>query len=308
MVRITLRIVGQTLFGVDISDVENRSTRAFAQAMHYASLAGSAMRPPMWVPTPGNVRMKNSLATLDATVFDIIRRGRERGADPGEGAAPTLLKMLIDARDDETGEAFGDRELRDEVITMFLAGHETTALTLTWCLHLLSRHPDAIDELVAEVGREVGDRTPTMADCERLVFTRAVIEETLRLRPPAWAVARNAVDDDVLMGHRVPRGAITVVASFLIHHHPDFWDEPLAFRPHRFVGRKPRHEFDHIPFSRGPRMCIGAGFAMVETQIVLAMLLRHARPEAVVGEDVPPRVRVTLHPARRIPLRFRWRA
>lgn len=304
MTRITLRIVGQTLFGIDIADVENRSTHAFAQAMHHASLAGNSMRLPLWVPTPGNIRMKKNLATLDATVFDIIRRGRER--EPGEGE-PTLLQMLIDARDDETGEQFGDPELRDEVITMFLAGHETTALTLTWCLYFLSRHPEVLERLIEEIDREIADAVPSMGDCERLPYTRAVIEETLRMRPPAWAVARNALEDDEVMGHEIPGGALVVTAIYFIHHHPDFWDDPLRFFPERFLDRKPRHDFDNLPFSRGPRKCVGAGFAMVESQIVLAMLLRRARPEAVEREEVPPRVRVTLHPARRIPMRFRWR-
>jgi cytochrome P450 len=305
MTRITLRIVGQTLFGIDITGVENRSTRAFAEAIHHASLAGNSMRLPLWVPTPGNLRMKKNLATLDETVFEIIARGRAR--DSSDDAEPTLLQMLIDARDDETGEQFGDKELRDEVITMFLAGHETTALTLTWCLNFLSRHPEVLERLVEEIDREIGDTVPTMADCERLPFTRAVIEETLRMRPPAWAVARNALEDDVVMDHEIPGGALVVTAIYFIHHHPDFWDAPMKFDPDRFVGRKPRHEFDNLPFSRGPRKCVGAGFAMVESQIVLAMLLRRALPEAVESEDVPPRVRVTLHPARPIPLRLRWR-
>lgn len=304
MTRITLRIVGQTLFGIDLADVESRSTQALAEAMHHASVAGNSMRLPLWVPTPGNLRMKRNLATLDETVFDIIARGRAR--EPGEGE-PTLLRMLIDARDDETGEQFGDRELRDEVITMFLAGHETTALTLTWCLQFLSRHPAVVERLVEEIDRELGDAVPTMADCERLTYTRAVIEETLRLRPPAWAVARNALEDDVVMGHEIPSGALVVTAIYFIHHHPEFWDDPEAFDPTRFLDRAPRHEFDNLPFSRGPRKCIGAGFAMIESQIVLAMLLRRAVPEAVESEDVAPRVRVTLHPARPITMRFRWR-
>jgi cytochrome P450 len=305
MARITLRIVGATLFGIDVSDVETDSTAAFAQAMEWASVASSGgMRLPEWLPTPGNRRMKRNLDILDTTVFDIIRRGRAQPEDEGE---QSLLKLLIHARDDESGEAFGDKELRDEVITMFLAGHETTALTLTWCFHFLSRHPDVLDELVAEIDREIGDSVPTMADCNRLTFARAVLEETLRMRPPAWAVARNAVEEDEIQGHRIPADSIVIPSVYLIHHHPEFWDAPFEFRPQRFLDRKPKHDFDNLPFSRGPRMCIGAGFAMVESQIVLSMLLRRARPEAVNDVDVPPKVRITLHPSAQIPLRWRWR-
>lgn len=305
MVRLSLRIVGRTLFGIDVSGVERSSTAAFAEALHSVSVAGSPLQLPAWVPTPGNRRLQRNLRHLDETVFDIIRRGR---ALPGGEGEPNLLQTLIHARDDESGATFGDRELRDEVITMFLAGHETTALTLTWCLHLLSRHPEVLDELVEEIDREIGDAEPTAADCERLRFTHAVIEETLRLRPPAWAIARNALEADEVLGCRVPAGATVVPSPFLIHHHPDFWDQPETFSPRRFVGRTPAHEFDHIPFSRGPRMCIGAGFALVESKIVLAMLLRRARPVAVSAADVPPRARITLHPARPIPMRLSWRA
>lgn len=305
MARITLRIVGATLFGIDVSDVENHSTAAFAQAMEWATVASSGgFRWPAWLPTPSNRRMKRNLEILDTTVFDIIRRGREQADSDGD---QSLLKILIHARDDESGESFGDKELRDEVITMFLAGHETTALTLTWCFHFLSRHPEVLDEVVAEVDREIGDRVPTMEDCGRLTFMRAVLEETLRMRPPAWAVARNAVEDDVIMGHRIPAESIVIPSVYLIHHHPEFWDDPHAFRPQRFLDRKPRHDFDNLPFSRGPRMCIGAGFAMVESQIVLSMLLQRARPEAAAAVDVSPKVRITLHPSAKIPLRWKWR-
>lgn len=305
MIKVTLRIVGQTLFGIDIADVQDSSTAAFADAMQFASAGGNSMRIPLWVPTPRNLRMKRNLETLDDTVFDIIKRGR---AVPEGDGDPTLLQMLIHARDDESGEQFGDRELRDEVITMFLAGHETTALTLTWCLHLLSRHPEVLDRVVVEIDREIGDTVPTMEDTQRLEYTRAVLDETLRLRPPAWAVARNAVEDDELMGYRIPAGGIVVAAAYIIHHHPEFWDEPERFNPDRFLDRTPRHDFDNIPFSRGPRMCIGAGFAVVESLIVLAMLLRRARPKAMMEEDVVPRARVTLHPDRVIPMQLQWRS
>ena len=265
---------------------------------------GAGLRLPPEIPTPGNLRMHRTVALLDEVVYGIIRRTR---AESSGDERTTLLRILHACRDELSGRGMSDRELRDEVMTLFLAGHDTTALTLTWCLYMLARRPKVQDELHDEIVSAVGDRVPTMDDVDRLPLLRSVIAETLRLRGPVWAIARNAVGDDELLGHRIKAGDIVVPSPYLLSRHPDYWDAPSEFRPRRFVDAKPTHEFAYLPFSRGPRMCVGAQFANVEAAIVLATLLREFRLRPADARPVHPRAQVTLRPDGPVPVVFRWR-
>ncbi len=304
MTGLTLQIVGETLFGLDISAGADESSQAFGEALEFASIqGGGGLRIPEWIPTRSNRRMKKSLATLDATVYGIIDRAR---ASEVEGP-PTMLDVLLRLRDEETGEGMSRLELRDEVMTLFLAGHETSALALTWCLHFLAGRPELVEAMAEEAWRVAGDRPVRMEDCADLTLIRAVIDETLRLRGPVWALARNAIEEDEILDYRIPAGANVVVAAFLLHHHPDFWERPHEFDPERFRAGKLPHEFAYLPFSRGPRMCLGITFALIELQIVLAALVRAARIAPTDDMEVHPRARVTLRPDRPIHVRLHWR-
>jgi cytochrome P450 len=222
---------------------------------------------------------------------------------------PSLLSMLLDARDADTGEALTDKELRDEVITLFLAGHETTALMLTWGFTLLGEHPEVVRRMREEVEAVLGGREPTAEDLPKLPYLRQVIDEILRLRSPTWTVARDVVEDDVISGHRVCKGERVLPVSYLTHRHPEFWDEPQRFDPDRFTPErsKGRNNWAYFPFSLGSRICIGNIFSLFEAQIVLAMLLQQVDFELALSGPVKPVANATLRPSAPVDVRIRWR-
>jgi len=309
MLELTLEVVGETLFGQTLSEEStDTSGKAFTEALKLISERGnSGFELPLVLPTPKNRRLKASLATLDSMVRQIIAQAR---AQPDEAARPTLLSMLLHSRDADTGEPLTDTDLRNEVITLFLAGHETTALLLSWAFTLLKDNPQVVAQMRAEVTEVLGDRTPTPEDIPRLTFLRQVVDETLRLRSPTWTVARDVVADDVLLGHKIRAGDTVLPVSYLVHRHKEFWDQPERFWPERFSpdGAKGRNTWCYFPFSLGPRMCIGNVFSLVESQIVLAMMLQKMDFEVPPGPAVEPDAQITLRPTAPIPLRVRWRS
>src|SRR5689334_1115666 len=217
--------------------------------------------------------------------------------------------MLLDARDADTSQPLSSQDLRNEVITLFFAGHETTALTMTWGIDLLSRHPAVVERMRAEVDSVLGGRMPAAEDLQKLTYVRQVIDEILRLRPPAWIIARNAVADDVLGGFRVRAGDLVIPATYFPPRHPDFWEAPERFDPDRFSPErsKGRHHWSYLPFSLGPRMCIGNIFSLVESQIILAMFLQHLDLKRTSTEEVPAKPVGTLRPAAPMPVALSWR-
>ncbi len=304
MMRLTLEIVGETLFDTRLGSSTDASAHAFGEALELLSNRGSIpVSIPMSVPTPGNLRLKRALKLLDEMVYGIIRRAR------AGTAKPTLLSMLIDARDAETGEALSDRELRDEVITLVLAGHETTALLITWGFTLLGRHPEVVARMRAQVDAVLGDRAPTADDLPRLPYLRQVVDEILRLRSPVWALGRDVVAEDTLCGFRVYPGETVMPLPYFTHRHPAFWDEPERFDPERFLPEraKARHHFAYYPFSVGPRMCIGNIFSLVEAQVILAMLLQRCDFSLPSLAPVPPKALMTLRPSGPVNVQLRWR-
>ncbi len=305
MVSLTLEVVVAALFGRDLSGAGDVSYEALSEAMELISQGGNGIVLPSWVPTPYNRKFHRTMAEVEGAVYRVIEAGRRAGPDQG-----TLLSMLLDSRDEETGAPLTDREVRDEVFTMFIAGHETTALTLTWMFTLLAGRPELVAAMRAEVDTVLGDRDPEVEDIPRLVLLRQVIDETLRLRGPVGVIGRNTVEDDTIGGVRIPAGTLVMPFFYATHRHPDFWPDPLSFDPDRFseARSRGRHPFSYIPFSAGKRQCIGNVFSLVETTVLLAQLLRsfdlEIAPEAA---EVKPVMLGTLRTDRPVQVRLRGR-
>jgi len=295
MMRLTLRIVTRTLFSTDSDADADAVGKAMTVALeHVNDYADSLVRVPPWVPTPKNLRFGRARRTLDALVLRIIDARRKSKDPPND-----LLSMLMSAEDEETREQMTDRQLRDEVMTLVAAGHETTANTLTWTFYLLSQHPAAAERLRREVDSVLGGRPPSFEDLSRLVFTRSVLEESLRLYPPAWIIERQAIAEDCIGGYRVPRATVVAVSPYFLHRHRRYWENPREFDPDRFsAGAAPRPKYAYLPFGGGPRLCIGNAFALMEAQIILAMVAADWALELAPGFSVELDPSVTLRPRR----------
>ena len=299
MMRLTFRIVGRTLFSADVEADADRIGPAVTAAMHHADdYAEALVRVPQWLPTPSNLRFKRSMRALDDLVLRIIAERRRQAWGGAETQPNDLLAMLMAAHDDETTAGMSDRQLRDEVMTLILAGHETTANLLSWTWYLLSSHPDVARRVRAEVDEVLGDRAPTVDDLPKLRLVKMVVEESMRLFPPAWAFERQAVEDDELAGYRVKKGTIIGVSPYMLHRHPRFWENPEGFDPERFSPERSegRPKYAYLPFGGGPRFCVGNAFAMMEAQIIVAMIARKHRLALVPGHPIALDPRITLRP------------
>lgn len=304
MTRLTLAIVGHTLFGLDLSSHSEQASRSFGVALAAIGRRGpGSLQVPLWLPTPANLRFRRALRELDVLVYDIIRRFRAGQAEP---AHETLLGAYMDARDPDTGEAMSDRQLRDEVVTLYLAGHETTASLLTWALYWLARRPDIAERVTAEIDRYIVSESPSSDDLKALEYTGRVIFEVLRLYPPAWTIARNAVAEDVVLGYRIPAGAIVMLSPYLAHRWDEVWPDPLRFDPDRFRPEvtKGRHPFAYFPFSLGSRICIGMQFSLLEAKLVLSLILKRFNIEPLHGPEVGCVAAGTLSPDQTIGIRL----
>ena len=259
-----------------------------------------------------------------------VRRAPADGTAPGgtdaaaTGAAGDLLDVLLDARTPD-GSPLTDAEIGDEVATFLLAGHETTANTLSWTMALLSAYPSARQRLETELDSVLGDRDPEASDADQLPWTRAVVAEAMRLYPPAWTIERNALADDDVSGVHVAAGSLVAIPPYLVHRHPDFWADPAGFDPRRFLADAPsvadataghgdghpaghpRHRYAYIPFGGGRRACVGASFAELETVLVLATIAQRYRLELTVRGIPAPTANVTLRPGRGLPMRLQPR-
>jgi len=227
-------------------------------------------------------------------VIDRLITSRERV--PADGQRKDLLGRLIAARDEETGGGMSAQEVRDQVVTIFMAGHETTALALTWTWYLLSQHPAAEAKLHAELDQVLGGRPPRHENLAKLPYTRMIIEEAMRLYPPAHTLSRTALKEDVVSGHRIRPGAQVFIVPWLLHRNPKLWDRPDRFEPERFAPERAasRHRFAYIPFGAGPRICIGAAFAMAEAMLLLATIAQRYRLRLKPGFAVEPQGLITL--------------
>lgn len=306
MVRITMSIIGRTMLGMDLAADGRKVSDALIEVLAFVGESSVAIVDvPLWVPTPMNLRFKKNLAVLDGVVEKIITHHREH---PDEGE-DNLLSMLIKARDPDTGEAMTAAELRDEIITIFLAGHETTALLLTWTWWLLSEHPEVEEKFHAELNTVLGGRTPTAADLPNLPYTKMIVEETMRLYPPVWMFPRDAVEDDVIDGYHIPKGSMLFLSPYISQRNPKYWDDPETFRPERFSDAEAsqRVRNTYYPFGAGPRTCIGNHFAMLESQIVLATIGQQFRVRPVEGQQVEPASIATFRPKDGIHVRLEKR-
>jgi cytochrome P450 len=303
MTRLTLTIVAKALFSADVSD--DAETIGVALTEVNRQLGEFSLLDMFWmIPTARKRRFGAAVRALDEVVGKIIeqrRRATHRNED--------LLSMLLDAVYEETNKGMTPRQVRDEVLTLLLAGHETTANALAWTWYLLAQNPDAENKLHDEIASALGERAPGALDLPQLPYTRMVIEESMRLYPPAWAISRNTIGEDEIGGYRVRPGTNIIICSFVTHRHPAFWEEPERFDPERFSPERSegRPNFAYLPFGGGPRICIGNGFAMTEAQLVLATVAQRYRLRLAPGHPVElhplitlrPRhgIRMTLHPA-----------
>lgn len=297
MMKAALEVVGHALFGTDLSGDADVLTRATLSALDVViARARPSIVPPAWMPTPLNRQLATATRTLDAAVQRILS-----GRNPDEPATD-MVGMLMSARDAE-GHGLSHTELRDQIVTFIVAGHETVASALTWTWALLAAHPDVQERVQAESDAVLAGRPATFDDLPRLPLARAVIDEALRLYPPAWLITRNALDADELGGYAVPAGALVILSPWLLHRHPDVWDDAEAFDPDRFLdGRASRTGF--VPFGAGLRQCIGKDFAYAESTLVLATLAGRFRLSYPAGGSIPPAVPlVTVRPPAGLPLR-----
>ena len=294
MMRVTLGIAGETLLGVDLGASAEQVARALPVVLDHVHARSMSVWPlPLWVPTPGNRRYHAATRALDALVGGLIRDWRSGRATP-----TGLMAMIMDARDEETGERLGDEELRNEVMTLIFAGHETTASALSWTFWLLARNPVAARRLRAEVADVLGNRAPTAQDLPRLSFAASAVKEAMRLMPPAWVIGRSPLADDEIGGYHVPAGSLVLLAPCVTHRDPSLWDDPETFDPDRFTPERSagRHRMAYYPFSDGPRVCIGKAFSMMEATLVLAMVAQRYRLEIDPARPVEIQPSLTLRP------------
>ena len=300
MMRLTLRIVGEALLSTDVSHEADRVGQALNITLRQANDAIGRIVPlPEWWPSPARRRVRAAMRTLDEVIFEIIAARRAGDSDPDD-----LLSMLMHARDEDTGEGMSDAQLRDEVMTVFLAGQETTAIALGWTWYLLSHHDAVRQRLHTEVDA-LGGRTPTVADLPRLGYVERVVKESMRLYPPAWVISRCAVEDDIIGGCRIPAGAIVLVSPYVTHRHPQFWANPGEFDPDRFetARQADRPPFAYFPFGGGPRQCIGNSFAMMELVLVVTTIAQRCELDLPAGEPVRTSPSITLRAATPITMR-----
>jgi len=298
MMRLTLAIVGKTLFDTDVESEADEVGEALTEVME---MFGYLMLPYTEVlerlPLPQTRRFNRARARLDSVVYRIIEDRRRAGDDRGD-----LLSMLLLASDEE-GDRTGmtDEQLRDEAMTIFLAGHETTANALSWAWYLLAQHPEVEGRLHEELDAVLaGGRPPAVEDVPALRYTEMVVAETMRLYPPAWAVGRLAVADHEAGGYHIPRGSLVLVSQYVMHRDPRYFPDPERFDPERFTAeaKASRPAFAYFPFGGGVRRCIGEGFAWMEAALILASLARRWRMRLPPGRRVEPQPRITLRPGK----------
>jgi cytochrome P450 len=301
MMRLTLEIVGKVLFDADVGADADAIGRAFDAVTD--EIAARFRRPifiPDWIPIPGNLRYRAGVAALDRLVYRMIAEHHANGA-----AGTDLLSVLMQTRD-EDGKRMNDEQLRDEAVTLLLAGHETTALALSWTWYLLSLNPDVDARLHDELEQVLAGRSPAPADMPSLRYTQQVIQESMRMFPPAYGIGREAVRDCEIGGYHVPAGTTLFMSPWLLHHDARWFPEPKRFDPDRWsdglADRLPRHAY--MPFGGGPRICIGNTFAMMEAVLLLATIAQRFRVAPVTSDPVTPFPTITLRPRGGVTLRI----
>ncbi|MFN0201757.1 MAG: cytochrome P450 [Bacteroidia bacterium] len=256
--------------------------------------------PPLWVPTPRNLRERKTIKTLNNIILQIIENRRK-----SDQVHTDLLSMLMEAKDEDTGESMTNQQLRDEVMTLFVAGHETTAVALTWTLYLLATHQEKAEKMHAEIDEVLAGRVPQPEDLRKMPYLRQVIEESMRLYPPAWVVGRKSVQADKLGEYDVPPNTNVIMPIYVVHRNPSIWENAEAFEPERFAAGnlKEKHRFAYFPFGGGPRLCIGNAFAMMEMQIALAMIGQRFRFQYTASKPLDAEILITMRPKQALKLK-----
>jgi cytochrome P450 len=306
MMRLTLGIVAKTLFDADVSHEAEDVDAALSVLMgKFLRQAGLALLLPVWVPLPTSQLLKRAVGRLDKVIYSIIERRRASGQMSGD-----LLSVFLQVQDDE-GVGMTDRQLHDEIMTLFLAGHETTANVLSWTWFLLGQNPDVEDKLFEELSRVLGGRIPTPADLPRLIYTDMVMRESMRLYPPVWVIGRRALAPFRLGEYELPADTNVLISQLIMHKDARYFPEPQRFDPDRWSASDPRGaslpRFAYFPFGGGPRVCIGAGFAMMEAVLLLATIAQQFRIQIAPGQQVSMQPSVTLRPRNGIPVTLRRR-
>ena len=291
----TLNIVSRSMFSTDVADAMEVVNREFDYANE--RLIERIKNPfpmPLWMPLPNTVREKNSYESIKNVVAEIIEKRRGSNQQYND-----LLAMLMEIEDADTGEKMSNQQIQDEVITIFLAGHETTAVALTWLAHCLDENPEVVEGLLEEEKKVLNGRVPTIDDLRSLEYTRMVIDETLRLYPPAWIIGRHSLGSDKLGEYDIPKDTNCLIPVYYIHRDPKHWDEPLKFKPERFSKKnsKGRHKFVYFPFGGGPRLCIGNNFALMEMQVIVPMIVRAFKLKKAKGFEFKKDPLITMRPS-----------
>jgi cytochrome P450 len=294
MMRLTLWIAGSTLFHIDLLEAADDISATINELSTLANAVANRLVPvPLHWPTPQNKRIRAAIARIDAIIYRIIAEHRRAGQDSGD-----VLSMLLHARDEDDGSGMTDRQVRDEVMTLLLAGHETTANALAWTWYLLATHPHIYQRVRQEVDQVLGGRTPTAPDLPQLAYTVQVFKESLRLYPPAYIIARCAVRTLELGEYTLRPGTNIGISPYTLHRNPTSFPDPERFDPDRWTpeneAKLPRYAY--LPFGAGPHVCIGNHFAMMEAQLILATLVQRVTFELVPGQTIAPEPLITLRP------------
>ncbi len=295
MMRLTLWIVGKTLFGANVendADEVGKAMTTIVSMFNFILLPYSELLEKL--PFPPITKLKNARKTLDEVIYKIIETRRKSGEDTGD-----LLSMLLMAQDEETGGAMTDKQIRDECLTLFLAGHETTANALTWTFYLLSQNPEAEQKFHAEIDEILDNRAVTPEDYPRLKFTEQILAESMRLFPPAWAIGRLALEEHEFGGYKIAPKSLVLASPFVMHHDARFWENAEEFIPERWETvsvKEAGNKFIYLPFSKGIRSCIGEGFAWMEGILLLAVLGRKWKLSLALGQKIGLQAMVTLRP------------
>ncbi|MCE7977674.1 MAG: cytochrome P450 [Nitrospira sp. NTP1] len=292
MMQLTLEVISQTMFHTSVAQHMDQISHSLRVSLKYAfDSFHNPLHLPAWVPTARNREFGRALQFMDTLIYELVAARRQSGAQYDD-----LLNLLLQARDEETGMGLSDQELRDEALTIFAAGHETTANALSWTWYLLATHPEVKTRFHREVDGVLHGRPPTADDLHHLPYTRAIFDESLRLYPPVPAIQRKTLSPTTLCGITLPANAIVLVGLYNLHRHPEFWSDPDTFLPERWLdGERPPVRCAYLPFGMGPRACVGTHFATVEGPLLLALIGQRYDPQ-LAQDTVEPEVMVTLRP------------
>jgi cytochrome P450 len=291
--RVTMAVIVRTMFGEDLNSQDAEMIGVeMAYALDFMLQNMVTQSIPNWLPVPGRKRYQEALHHLDEFLYRIIAQRRKMTAPPTD-----MLGMLLNLIDDETGAVMTDQQIRDEIATLFLAGYETTSLTLSWGVHHLLHNPQVVEKLQQEMDSILGNQEPTLESVERLHYTRTVLQEIMRIHPPAFWIPRTAIEDDEIDGYPIHAGQMIGVSIYSIHHNASIWDDPESFQPERFADdhETKRHALAWMPFGAGQRMCIGRDFSMLEGTLILARLIQHYTLIST-GHKPIPSLSTTLRP------------